>query len=178
MVLARFQRTIVDDAGNILPGASVTVRSEATGAPLAVIYSDRAGTTPIGNPFTVGGDGLAAFYVAGGAYRITATSGSSSIDWRYVGIGTAQEHDWDFSIVSSVGYLDFTEIADPGAPDADFLRAFVYDVGGISTLALRDSAGVVFQISATGAFFAAASKLDFASGDVTITLYSRPLTRF
>jgi hypothetical protein len=93
MVLARWQRTIVDDAGNILPGAQVTVRREVSGAPLAVLYSDRDGTTPLGNPFTADGDGFAAFHVVGGAYRITATAGAFASIWRYVGIGTASEND-------------------------------------------------------------------------------------
>lgn len=92
MVLARFQRTVVDDAGNILDGATVTVTDEATGL-LATLYSDRAGLTQIGNPIFSDLNGFAAFYVTGGAYRIDAVKASDSVTWRYVGIGTAQELD-------------------------------------------------------------------------------------
>lgn len=92
MAIARFQRTVVDGSGNILNGASVEVRVQATNA-LASIYTDRAGTTPKANPFTTGSDGIAAFFAAGDAYKIVATSGANTITWEYVGIGTAQELD-------------------------------------------------------------------------------------
>lgn len=93
MTLARFQRNVVDNAGNIQASPTVTVRDATTNS-LVSIYSDRAGTTALGNPFTGDANGLAAFYVAGGAYRITAVKGAFSVTWDYVGIGTAQEYDF------------------------------------------------------------------------------------
>jgi hypothetical protein len=93
MALARWQSTIVDDEGNVQSAASVEVRSEEAGSPLVTIYSDRNGLTPLGNPMTAGSDGYAAFHVAGGAYKITATKGGFSRVWRYVPIGTAAELD-------------------------------------------------------------------------------------
>lgn len=94
MALGRWQATIVDEAGNILPGAEVTVRREVGGAPLASIFSDRDGSVPLGNPFTADAStAFAAFHVAGGAYRIDVVSGSFSTTWRYVGVGLAQESD-------------------------------------------------------------------------------------
>jgi|SRR6185503_5096748 len=120
--LARWQSTIVDQAGNILPGASVTVRAETGGAPLATIYSDRAGTTPIANPFTVGVDAFAAFHVVGGAYRITATLGSVTQDYRYVAIGRAAEAD---QVLFGVPYAfdTGTSDADPGSGKLRFNNA-------------------------------------------------------
>jgi hypothetical protein len=93
MVLARWQSTIVDEAGNIQDGASVTVQREIAGAPLATLFSDRDGAVPLGNPITADSEGFAAFHAVGGAYRITATKGGFSRVWRYVGIGRAQEFD-------------------------------------------------------------------------------------
>lgn len=93
MVLARWQATIQDEEGNVLPGASVEVRRESTGAPLAVLYSDRDGLTLKGNPFDADLDGFAAFHVAGGAFRITATLGDETRTWRYVAVGLAAERD-------------------------------------------------------------------------------------
>jgi hypothetical protein len=93
MVFARWQSTIVDEAGNIQPNAQVRVQREVAGAPLATIYSDRDGASPLGNPMTADTEGFAAFHAAGGAYRITATKGGFSRVWRYVAIGTAQELD-------------------------------------------------------------------------------------
>ena len=93
MVLARWQTTIVDEQGNILPGAQITVREEVPGAPLAMLKSDRNGSVNLGNPFQADADGFAAFHVVGGAYRIDATLGSSTRTWRYVPIGLAAEAD-------------------------------------------------------------------------------------
>ena len=91
--LAQWRSTIVDEAGNIQPSATVTVRRDVAGAPLATIYSDRAGATPVGNPITAGVDGFVSLHVIGGVYRITAMLGAFTKEWRYVGIGTASEFD-------------------------------------------------------------------------------------
>jgi hypothetical protein len=93
MALARYQFTVTDDEGNVIPSASVSVRREALGNPIVSLYSDREGVTTLGNPFTAELDGYAAFHVSGGAYRITASKDGFSRTWRYVGIGTAQEFD-------------------------------------------------------------------------------------
>jgi len=90
--MSRFQRTIVDTAGNIQASPTITVRDATTNA-LVSLFSNRAGTTGITNPFTGTVDGLAGFYVAGGAYNVTATKGAFTITWNFVAIGTAQEYD-------------------------------------------------------------------------------------
>jgi hypothetical protein len=124
MTLARWQTTIVDEAGNVQSGASIEVRREVAGAPLAVLYSDREGATPLGNPFTTGSDGFAAFHVAGGAYRVTAAKGGFTRVWRYVAIGTTAEFDAELvpDLVQQVdaGYaLRFeNEISAPPSPGA------------------------------------------------------------
>lgn len=127
MVLARWQRTITDDEGNVLPAAQITVRREATGTPLATLYSNRGGTTPIANPFAADSEGFAAFHVAGGAYQITATSGAFSRTWRYVAIGLAAESD---ALSSGLRYLfsSSTTDADPGAGYLRFNNATLASV--------------------------------------------------
>ena len=92
MALARWQATITNDDGDIIAAASVEVTDEATGG-LATLYSDRAGATPISNPATADADGFVYFHVAGGAYKIIATSAGLTRTWRYVGIGTSSEED-------------------------------------------------------------------------------------
>lgn len=119
MVLVRWQTTIVDDAGNVLPNAQVEVRREEAGAPLATIYQDRDGTTPLGNPFSANAapfaaDGFVWFHAPAGAYRITVTSGAFSRTHRYVGIGLAQEQDSP-PVGASWRYASATADADPGA---------------------------------------------------------------
>lgn len=124
MTLARFQRNVVDNAGNVQASPTVTVRDAATNS-LVPIYSNRAGTTSLSNPFTGDANGLAAFYVAGGAYRITATKGAFTVTWDYVGIGTAQEYD----------FADITDYVD----DADALLLSVPQNARTSSYTLQTS---------------------------------------
>jgi hypothetical protein len=90
--LGRFQSFATDDAGNVLTSPSVDVVIESSGLH-ASLFSDRAGATPIANPFTGASDGLCAFHVIGGAYKVTITKGAVTRTFRYVGVGTASEHD-------------------------------------------------------------------------------------
>ncbi len=113
MALARWQRSIVDGLGNIQAGASIAVRDRNVGNALATIYSDRAGTTPISNPFTADSNGFAAFYAPGSAYQITATLGAFTIIWDYVGIGNAQE-------------VDLTDILVGVDPQGEWVTAHLY----------------------------------------------------
>ena len=99
--LARFQRTIVNATGDIVASPTVTVRDQATNA-LVTIYSDRDGLSALSNPFTGTAQGLAAFHVEGGTYRITATSGAFTAEWTWVGIGTASEYDF----IDITDYID------------------------------------------------------------------------
>jgi hypothetical protein len=118
MALARHQFFCTDPAGNVLADATVTVRREIPGAPLVPLYSDRNGTSSLGNPITSDADGFVFFHCAGGAYQIVATKGAFSRTWRYVAIGTAGERD--ASIVGAGGvtfaltFSTATADADPG----------------------------------------------------------------
>jgi len=112
MPLSRWQATITDAAGNVVPSATVEVRREIAGAPLASLFSDRDGASAIGNPFSADAEGFAAFHVAGGAYRIDVSLGGFSRTWRYVGIGTAGERD--FSLFVPMGAWDIATTYDTG----------------------------------------------------------------
>lgn len=101
MVLARKEFDATDEAGNRL--TDVLVRVEREGGGLVPVYSDRDGTSSLGNPFTVA-DGKVAFHAPGGAYRITLTSGTYSRVLRYVAIGLAAETD--FSLARNAGEWD------------------------------------------------------------------------
>jgi len=94
MALARWQASILNQAGDIQPAAQITVTHEAAGSPLATLYADRDGDVPLGNPFFADSGGYAFFHAAGGAYRIVATLGSFTRTWRYVAVGTAAESDF------------------------------------------------------------------------------------
>lgn len=91
-MLAAWQATIVDEAGNTQAAASVEVLVEQTGA-TAALFSDRDGLIPILNPVTADSDGFVRFYAAGGAYRVNATRGSFTRTWRHVALGLLSERD-------------------------------------------------------------------------------------
>lgn len=96
MVMARWQTTLQDEAGNVIPSAVITVRRELSGFPLAQIKSDRDGVTPKANPFNLveADDGFIFFHALGGAYRIHALlPGGDEKELRYVAVGTAAETD-------------------------------------------------------------------------------------
>src|SRR5690625_2376595 len=90
--LAVWQRTIVDEEGNIVPLAEVEVRHEHDDS-LATIYADRDGETELNNPLTADTAGFVRFYTEGGAYKVTATGAGSEISWRFVAVGTLAERD-------------------------------------------------------------------------------------
>ena len=151
MVFARYQANVQDDAGAVVAGAEVAIYSETTGG-LATIYSDRSGSTSITNPMTADGEGFFGFYANGDAYRIVATSGATSREFRYVGIGTASEEDKelvnviDTTVFSGASNLVVGSIATyrritveleriQVATDASDLNMFVSIDGGSSYLA-------------------------------------------
>jgi hypothetical protein len=94
MALGRWQATIVDEQGDIVPAAFVEVRRESAGGPLASLFSDRDGTVAIANPFQADTEAFAAFHTAGGPVKIRAYSGGFERIWRYVPVGTMAERDF------------------------------------------------------------------------------------
>ena len=100
MTLAVRNLVIQDNDGNLMAGASIEVRRDVQGKPLAQIYSDRAGLVPLANPF-VTDDGKASFFAFGGAYQITATREAFEDVQNYVAIGRGSETD--LSVVTPRG---------------------------------------------------------------------------
>lgn len=88
--LAHVEFDATDESGNLL--GDVDARVELEGGGLVSIYSDRAGSTPLANPETFA-DGKINFYVAGGALKITLTSGAFSRVLRYKANGLLAEKD-------------------------------------------------------------------------------------
>lgn len=88
MALSIFQRTVTNESGDIIPNSQVEVRLESTGS-LATLYTDKAGTIGLSNPFSTGTDGLIKFYAAADEYQITATDLSTGdiITWDDVYLG-------------------------------------------------------------------------------------------
>lgn len=108
MALARYRGVATDESGNTLASPTVEVRRESDNG-LASLFSDRNGTTGIGNSFTGNADGTFDFHVVGGAYKITITQGLNTRTLRYVAIGTMAEHDDTDLIDARLLYYDVKE---------------------------------------------------------------------
>lgn len=95
---ARYDRRATDDDGSAMTGVKIEVRREVSGQPLATIYEDRDGSTPLANPFDAEDDGSFGFHAVGGAYQVRAyvgPSGSPTYEkiLRYQAIGLNSESD-------------------------------------------------------------------------------------
>lgn len=189
MALAIFQSTAVDDAGNVLPNATVEVRSEAPGLPFAQIYSDRAGTINPGNPFNADSDGAFEFYVAGGTYSIEVTSGATTRTFRYVAIGTAAEYDADNLLFSFAVFFALQGLPAIGEEtpfftiplsmrfDVDFAGSFAVSrvaATAETVIAINTDTGagtvevgtITFAAAGTTGTFVAASAVSLSPGDL------------
>lgn len=114
MAFARWERPIVDNTGKPIPGAVVTVRREVPGFPLAVpLYGDFAGSTTIDNPVTADAQGVAAFHVVGGFYRLDIVAPGFSRTLRHVGIGTAAGTDIDAYAIAGFTWAPESDTAAP-----------------------------------------------------------------
>ena len=144
--LGRFQTFATDDSGNVLTTPTVEVRDEAT-SNLATLFSDRAGSSGIANPFSGAADGLIAFHVTGGAYKIVITKGAVTRTLRYVGVGTAWEHDTNLD--NSNNFVPFND-----------------DGNTLGTSSVRWS----------DLFLASGGVINWAAGDITLTHSTDKLT--
>lgn len=135
MALQVWNGFAVDDEGNTLPEASVTVRDETDNS-LPSVFADRAGASPLGNPFLADSLGQIEFYVNPGRYRITAVKGTTTIVYNNVSINyesaelvptvatlaEAKTTAWsvgDEMIIADRGYSRWIAVTDgsEGAPD-------------------------------------------------------------
>jgi hypothetical protein len=114
MPLPIFQRTIVTQSGDVLPGASVEVRRESDNA-LVQLYADRAGTVLLANPTTADDDGFVQFFTESSNYRITATSSEGTVVWRYVDIGSADVRT-DLAASTGAGLVGFVQTGSGAVP--------------------------------------------------------------
>lgn len=111
MALARYNFVVQTVNGDIVDDAEITVRQESPGYPYPVLYSDREGTTPLGNPYTEEDGASAGFFVEGGVYWIHAEKDGFERDWHYVGIGTNSEADFGTLFLPKGAYSGATVYA-------------------------------------------------------------------
>lgn len=132
--LAVWQRSIVDEEGNVIPGAEVTVRRASSGT-LADIYTDREGTTPAPNPMEADANGFVRFFADGGAYQVEAYGAGQGSAWSFVAVGklaeadevTAEQVTSDPAEVEAIrvqiGAASIGEVADAIEPAVDLASA-------------------------------------------------------
>ena len=159
-----WQATVTDDTGDVLPGAQIDVVIESTGTD-ATLFSNRAGTTSLSNPFFADSEGFAQFYTEPGAYRITATAsgGGTTRTWRYVSL-----FDFDANVGTAAGDVPL---------NSDLGSASRVDAIGSGDLYGRDSIlGTVSETAGvpTGAIIESGSNSDgkytkFADGTMICT---------
>src|SRR5262245_6795517 len=110
MVLAVFNAQAQTAAGDAVVGVKVEVRRAIAGTPKRQVFADRAGATPLGNPFTtaVEANGKITFFAPGGFYNVRAfTDDGFEQTWEYIGIGTAQGFDIeDLDNVATIQNVD------------------------------------------------------------------------
>jgi hypothetical protein len=101
MALPVWQATIVNEFGDIIPSATITVIVESTGL-AATLYSDRNGTIPLGTGgvFSANTSGFAQFFADPDNYRVTAEQASSGFS-----------QTWDFVVLSGSAALKDTGAA-------------------------------------------------------------------
>lgn len=151
MALAHVEFDATDESGNLL--SNVQARVELEGGGLVSIYSDRAGSTPYSNPQTFA-DGKISFYVAGGAYKITLTSGAFSRVLRYRASGLLQEKDAlsaaavAFTPAGGLSSTNVQEAIEEVASGAGFLVS-VSDYGAVGDGTADDTAAIQDAIDAT-----------------------------
>lgn len=121
MTLARWEQPVIDEAGNLQTQVYCEVRKEGvSGSPLATLYSDRDGATPLGNPF-LAASGIPAFHAVGGAYQVYLYKSGYSKTLRYQAVGTGAEVDTDQLLIP--GYLFEFETATTAPPGTGGIRA-------------------------------------------------------
>ena len=141
MSLPVFQATIVNDSGDIIPSAVVTVLDEITGLGLT-IYSDRAGTVPLGTNgvFTAGTDGFAQFFAPAGNYRVKAEQAASGF-----------EKTWDFvPLVGGAAFVDTGTGAGQVPTNADLPTFGTAATANVQTSPTDNTAGRLMVVGAFG----------------------------
>lgn len=131
MAFAKWSRPIQDEAGNLIPDVYCEVRRAVQGTPLAVLYADREGTVPLGNPFFAA-DGVPVFFAIGGAYNVRAYATGYDETFDYQAVGTGAEVDANELL--QPGYLLEFEIQTTAPPADGAVRANNVDLSAATRL--------------------------------------------
>lgn len=171
-----------NDTGDVLGGATVTVRDQDTNA-LSTLYTDKDGGTESDNPFLVGDSGQIAFYASSGRYKITAVKDSDTVTFENVVIGvpddalqtvdtlaelTAQSYGAG-SQVDTKGYYAagdggrasyYIKTAAQASSDGDVIDGYINHTIANGNVAILQIAGDGLDIRQSGAFIESSDNAD------------------
>ena len=178
-----WQATIQNEAGDIIPGAEITVTDEDTGLP-ATIFSTIGGAAKT-NPFFADSNGFAQFYAGSGTYRVNAedTGTGQSQLWRYIRFGDAASRDVGLSVgnLMPVGTLGLGSSETPyegAAIDADTLITIGVTYGGFINAPSAITAWISVDASASSTgrlkqtWMAATSELRYVRSETSAGVFS------
>lgn len=150
MTMARHNLVVQDEDGNIIDGASVEVRHETVGQPLATLKPNRDGSGTLSNSFVASNGADVGFHVAGGVYQVrvyTGPTGAPTFEriWRYVAIGLGAETDSQGDLLSANNLSDLSA----KYTAKDNLSVHGADVASASTINLEAATGDLIDVTGT-----------------------------
>lgn len=185
MTYSVWQAFITDAGEQVVPAATIEVFLESSGA-TATLYDGPAGAA-IGNTTVSGGDGLARFFAPAGTYKIVATKGAFSKEFRHVQLGnaascdtgTADEHvptiliaDGRYPLRTEIGANDgIAGLDSAGKVPASQLPSYVDDVlmyTNFAAFPVSGATGVIYVAEDSGIAYrwTGASYLKISDDDV------------
>jgi hypothetical protein len=155
MTLPYMHLCVQDAAGNIVDGASITVRHRSIGTPLASPFADEDGATPLGNPYTAADGRLAGCFLAEGTYSVQVTKDALSFTLPYMAVFLTP--------IARPGYRQVTAAGAVTAGPLDQYLGIKKTVGAATAITVglaADRDGVPLTIKD--------EKLDASSNNITI----------
>ena len=163
MARSIWQASVVDEAGNVVPGATIDVVSEVTGLPVT-LYDARTGGTNIGNPAFADVNGFIQFYTEPTRIRVTATGGAFTITWRNIQLVEPQESSTD----ATAGRVVTTDaLGDNGGPIYTTDNLNINEFGNVG--GTNDLVATGFAVDATTAWLVLEVQSFVSPTSITLT---------
>lgn len=134
MALGRLYLPITNATGDLVTGATVTVRREFGAGP-AALKRDFNGAEAEDNPY-VNSDGIIDLYCASGWHRIDVVKDGFTRTIRFVPVGTAQASDIESFNTTGLGFIGEAETSAP--PSANSIRANNADLSAATVWWIAD----------------------------------------
>lgn len=165
MTRAKYQRPIVDGAGNLIPNVYAEVRKETPGLPKAILYNADGvlQSNPIG-PFA---DGVVEFYTAGqlNGLRVHVYAAGYDETFENEPCGTGGQVDAD-TLLGAAFNMEF-ETATASPPSAGAIRANNADLSAATALHISETNAAGSSIAARLAELVEGDRISITASDGT-----------